>query len=163
MYRTESSRAKHCLPVPASGSAAFNVLLRTSRRECGEFIADASDRRTVFEDAVLRQPPHGRGFRCQSQADPASDAFDGHRSDLSAATDNASGVETQDLPLFAAKCADYAARPSLEHRHHVRSDVSRFSIFGGRYGLVQPLRAIMASVEHARLPHAGGGLSNRQM
>ncbi len=147
MYRTESSPAECCPPVPTSGFATLDVLLRAGWRESGESGSDAYDRRTVFEDAVLRQPQDCRGPGIQSQADSTADASNGDRSDLPAAADDASGIETQDLPVFTAKCDDYTARPGLEYRHHVRSDVSWFSLSGGRYGLVQPLCAIMAAVE----------------
>ena len=74
MHRTESSRAECCPPVPAFESAAIDVLLRTGWREPGESVADASDRRTVFEDAVLRQPQDCRCPGIQSQTDSAADA-----------------------------------------------------------------------------------------
>jgi len=160
MHRTESSRAERCLPVPASRPAAIDVLLRTGRRESGESVTDARHRRAVFEDTVLRQSPYGHGFGRQPQADSASDAADGHRSDLQQATDHTSSIEPQNIPVFTAKYDDYAARPGLEHRHHIRSHVSRFSLPGCGHGLVQPLRAIMATVEHARrriLPGGAGG------
>ena len=47
MHRTESSRAEYCLSVSASEAAAFDLVLRSGRREPGEFVADACDRRTA--------------------------------------------------------------------------------------------------------------------
>ena len=46
---------------------------------------DASDRRTIPEDAVLRQPEDGRDFGHRPQTGQTPDAFDGFGGDLSQA------------------------------------------------------------------------------
>ena len=63
--------------------------------------------------------------------------------------DDAAGRRTQDLPVFTAECGDHAAQPGVVHRHHVHSAAARLLVPGGGDGLVQPLRAGLAVVEHA--------------
>ena len=80
----------------------------------------------------------------------------GHRGDLPEAADDAAGGGTQDLPVFAAGCGDDAAGPGVERGHHLRAAAARVLVPGGGDGLVQPLRAGVAVVEHA-----GGQLLRR--
>jgi putative transposase len=77
MDRTASSRAERLAAVRAVGLAAIDALLRPPGRERREFGADATDRRAIPRDAVLRQPADGEGAGRQSHADSATDAVDG--------------------------------------------------------------------------------------
>ena len=54
-----------------------------------------------------------------------------------------------DLPVFAAECGDRAAQPGVVQRHHLRADAAGLDVLDGGHGLVQPLRAVVAVVEHA--------------
>ena len=71
------------------------------------------------------------------------------------------GRRAQDLPVFTAECGGHAARPGVVQRHHVRAAAARVLVPGGGAGLVQPVRAELAAVEHAGgellLRGAGGG------
>gem|GEM_PF-3508044 len=158
MHRFQSSCFEHHAPVPAAGLASFHVVLPTGGRDGRESAADASDRRAVFEETVLRKPKDGTGARMQSQADATIDAFDGPGGHLPETTDHVAGRRTQDLPIFTAKCADHAVRSGLEHRYHVRPDATRLSVFGGSDRLVQPLRVGLAAVQYAARHFLFGGV-----
>ena len=67
------------------------------------------------------------------------------------------GAGTQDLPVFTAECGGHAARPGVGQRHHVRAAAARVLVPGGGDGLVQPLRAGVAIVEHAGRQLLPGG------
>ena len=69
--------------------------------------------------------------------------------DLPEAADDAARRRAQDLPVFAAECGDHAAQPGVDQRHHLRSAAARLHVPDGGDGLVQPLRAGLAVVEHA--------------
>ena len=110
-----------------------------------------------LRDALLRQPQDGVRAGRQSQTRAAADAGDGLGGDLSEAADDAAGRRTQDLPVFTAECGDHAARPGVVQRHHVRAAAARLFVPGGGDGLVQPLRAGVAVVEHAGRKFLRGG------
>ena len=67
------------------------------------------------------------------------------------------GDRTQDLPVFTAECGGHAAQPGVVERHHVRAAAARVFVPGGGVGLVQPLRALVAVVEHAHGQLLPGG------
>ena len=118
---------------------------------------DPSDRQAIPEDAVLRQPENGRGIGHQPQAGASPDAIDGFgriypRPHLSGRH------RAPDLSVFAAECGHCAAKPSVVQRHHVCAHAARLDVLDGGHGLVQPLRAFVAIVEHARRPVLSGGL-----
>ena len=149
MHRIGTRRVLDHPPVRAVGAGAEHVLLSGNRRIGREPGADAADRRAVFADAVLRQPEAGRRAGGEPQARAAADAADGHRGDLPQAANDASGGGAQDLPVFAAECGGDAARPGVVQRHHVYPLKTRVFVPRGRDGLVQPLCAQLAAVEHA--------------
>ena len=158
MYRSAAFRFEHRSPVRAGRPAALHVVLRASRGDGREPRADAADRRALPEVAVLWQPQDCRGTGHQPQAGAAADAAYGLAGDLpEAAYDVASG-RTPDLPVFAAGYRGFSARPGVGHRHHVRTDASWVFVPGGDHGLVQPVRAVLAAVEHAGRGVLSGGL-----
>ena len=126
----------------------------TQRRRVG---AHAAARRTVFGNAVLRQSADGGGLGCESQMHPKADAFDGHRGNLSEAKVVAAERGASDLPLFAAEYRHYSAQPGMGQRHHLRADAARLDVPHGGDGLAQPLRVVVAVVEHDRRIVLRGG------
>jgi hypothetical protein len=62
------------------------------------------------------------------------------------------GPGPSDLPVFAEKPGNYAGKSGLEHRHHIHPVNSRVRLSGGDYGLVQPLRVELGSVDHFERP-----------
>ena len=75
---------------------------------------------------------------------------------------SAGGPRAPDLPVFAAEREHRAARPGVEHGHHLRAAGRGVHVPGGDHRLVQPLCHRLAAVEHAGrlvLPgDAGGGV-----
>ncbi len=149
MRRRQSFTTDDRPTVRAARPAAQHVVSRTDRRDGREPGADEADRRAVLADAVLRQPQDGARIGHQSQARTALDAPDGLGGDLSEASDDAAECRAQDLPVFTAESADHAARPGVGQRHHLHSAAARLFVPDGGDGLVQPLRAGLAVVEHA--------------
>ncbi len=98
---------------------------------------------------------------CQPQASPAADAVDGNRGDLPAAADHTPGDGTPDLSVFADKCRRGPFQPGVEQQYHIHSAMERIFVSGGGDGLVQPLRNLVATVEHARLQVLPGGTRRR--
>ena len=119
---------------------------------------DASNRRTIPEDAVLWQPEDGRGFGHRPQAGQTLDAFDGLGGDLSQAAIVATRSRTQNIPVFTAKYSDCQARPGVVQRHHLRADDAGLDVPDSGHGLVQPLRVVVAVVEHLGRTVLSGGL-----
>src|SRR6476646_3501294 len=168
MDRTEPSRAEHSAAVPAAGAEPIELVPHAGGRVGGELGADANDRRAVLTDAVLRLAEHdvladAARLRGQSQAGAALDADHGAGSDLSAAEHDPAKPGAQDLPVFTAGCGDSASQPGLEYGHHLHSVGPRLRLPDCSLGLVQPIRAVVGVVAHARwgiLP-GGAGASTR--
>ena len=122
-----------------------------------------------IDEQYLKTPFYGsrkmaKQLGISRYAGAASDAADGLGSDLSQAASVARRRRAPDLPVFAAKCGDRAAQPGVVERHHLRADAARLDVPDGGHGLVQPLRAVVAIVEHARravLPGGVGGSVGR--
>ena len=75
----------------------------------------------------------------------------------SQAANDARGQGTQDLPVFTAKCGDHAARPGVEHGHHVHHVGGWVRVPDGGAGLVQPVRLGLAVVGDAGRNFLFGG------
>src|SRR6187549_2151700 len=155
MDRTESSQAEHSSAVRGAGAEPVELVSRASWRVGGEPDIDASDRRAVPADTVLRLAEHGvladaARLRGQSQASAAADADDGLGSDLSAAEHDAAVPGAPDLPVFTARCGDSQAQPGLEHGHHLHPAGPWLRLPDGSRGWVQPIRAVGGVVAHAR-------------
>src|SRR5450755_2049302 len=119
MDRTESFRINDCSSVRAIGAGTEYALLPAGSREWGELGADASDRRAILADALLRQPQARGATGRQSQAGAAADAGDGDRSDLSQAADHLAGSWPPDLFLLATERGRDSERPGVVERYHV--------------------------------------------
>ena len=65
---------------------------------------------------------------------------------------------TSNLSLFAAEYGHYSAQPGVGQRHHLRADAARLDVLDGGDGLAQPLRVVVAVVEHDRRNVLRGGL-----
>ena len=126
------------LELPYFGSRKFAVLLGRERRQ-----------------------PH------QPKTRATTDAVYGHRSLVPEAESESSGSRSRDLSVPAPRCHRQPAQPGLEHRYYLHSDALGLSVPGGHYGLVQPLRAELGSLQYhggGLLPVcAGGGVPLRQV
>src|SRR5204862_7951308 len=113
MDRTRTSGDQHSAAVRAAGASPVDLLSGGGRRDGGEPGADATDRRAVPADAVLRFAEDGvladaARSRGQSQAGAAADANDGVGSDLSPPEHDAAVPGASNLPVFTAGCGDPA-------------------------------------------------------
>ena len=158
MHRTGTSRSERRAAVRVVGAGASSWYYRPA----GESAENLALMRAIDEQylrtPVLRQPQAGGRAGGESQAGAAADAGDGHRGDLPEAADDLAGGRTQDLPVFTAECGGHAAQPGVDQRHHVRAAAARILVPGGGDGLVQPLRADLAVVEHADRQLLPGGV-----
>ena len=116
-----------------------------------------------IDEQYLKTPFYGsrkmaRGVGHRSQAGAAADAADGPGGDLPQAAAVAEHDGAPDLPVFAAERGDRAARPGVVQRHHLRADAAGLDVPDGGHGLVQPLRAVVAVVEHAGRAVLPGGV-----
>jgi transposase InsO family protein len=110
MCRTGTQEAVDRAAVRFARAGAQHMVLQASRRIGREPGADASDRRAVLADPVLRQPQVSGGAGRQSQAHWAADARDGHRGNLPQKAHDLARRGAQDLPVFTAECGE-VARP----------------------------------------------------
>src|SRR5215831_3741806 len=148
MDRSATFRSERATAMRPPRCAALDLLLSVTAGEHGEPASAAEARRAVLGLPVFRQPSHGRHAGSRPQAHPAIDADSGNRSSLSETESESAGARPRGLPLPPAGCLDRAAQPRLEHRYYVPSDAWRLPLFGGRHGLVQPLRAQLGTVQH---------------
>ena len=132
------------------GCAALNLLSPAAAGKLRELAADAPARRAVPEAAVFRQPQNGGRTGRESQTDAAADAAHGHRSALRQAQLEPSRAGPPGVSVLVTRCEDRTCKSRLEHRYYVHSDAGRLSVPGGGDGLVQPLRAELGTLEHAR-------------
>ena len=124
---------------------------------------DASHRRTIPEDAVLRESAddglsHAKGVRSEPEACAALDAADGRRGDLSASTDDDDRLGTPQIPVFIARSCDHEARRSVGGGHHVHPDGEWVHVPGGDHRLAQPVRVGVAVVEQPGEQFLRGGV-----
>ncbi len=161
MDRPLPPQTEHPAAVPTVGPVPLNLLLGSSPRERREPLAAAPDRRTLLGSPVLRQSQDGRRTRDQSQTRPTTDAPDGHRGSLRQTELEPCDSWPSHLPVPSARAADRAGSPSVEHRYHLHSATTGFSISGGHRGLVQPLRLELGAFQHPRCRLLFGGSGHR--
>lgn len=149
MDRSSTCAAKRSSPMRVARSTSLNVVLRTSGRIDRKLETDARYRRAVSQDTVLWQPKDVRSVWRQSQANSAFDETDGNRSDLSKTSHHLARRWTQDLPVFTAKCGNYSSQPGVEYRYHLPADATRFFVSSRGDGLVQSVRAELATFQYA--------------
>jgi len=160
MHRTEPSPFEPSPAMRVAGLEPSELVLQRRGRVGRELGVDAADRRAIPEDALLRQTQDGRGVGHRRPAGGPTDAADGIGVDLPQAASVAERDGTSNLPLFAAEYEDRAAQPGVVERHHLRADAAGLDVLDGGDGLVQPMRVVVAIVEHfgwVVLPGSVGG------
>src|SRR5436309_7604376 len=132
----------------------LDLLPPAGRRVGGEPAPDAADRRAISQDPVLRQPEDGgvpgtlrRGG--ESQADPAAHGVDGAGGIAPEAADDGTGIRRAGVSLPASRPGAEPYQRGLEFGYHVHSHETWFHVPDGGDRLVQPLRPVVAAVEHA--------------
>ena len=115
-------------------------------------MSDASHRRAIPEDAVVRESADdgvaGSARLCgESQAGATTDATDGFGGDLSQASNDGCCNGASEIPLFIAGSCGHAAQRSVGGGHHVHSHVDGIHVPGSGDRLVQPVRVVVAIVE----------------
>jgi hypothetical protein len=157
--------------VRAVGSEPVELLLRAGDGVGREPGTHGEDRPGVHGPSVPWQSRHdglaaARRARDQSQTGAAADAVDGSGSGVSEAAIVGRRSRPPGLSVSASERVDRARGPGVEHGYHVYSAAERVHVPDGGDGLVQPLRAVVAAVEHAGRGvlsgGAGGGIEPRQ-
>lgn len=142
--RSEKQETESFMAMQNPGACPVELLLSAGRSRSGRCPADESDRRAIYEDALLREPEDGRVFESsgafgESEADSKADERDGHPGDLSRpqyqpAVFGACGVS---VPL--EKSFDREAQPGLECGYHVHPALAWFCLSRGDSRLVLPV------------------------
>ena len=127
--------------MPGFGTVPIGLLLPAGGSGSGRGSADESDRRTIYEDAFLREPEDGYVFESpgtfgESEADSKADARDGDSGDLSRAQYQPASDGTCGVSVSSEKSFHRAAQPGLERGHYLHSSGPRFCVFGGDPRLV---------------------------
>ena len=139
--------------VRAARREPLVAVLRAPGRERGEPRADAPAGRAAPGASVPRQPADdaapasgGRGRRTAPGA--AADAADGHGGDLPEAAHQRGQPRAPGVPLSAARPRGRPSGPGVVRGHHLHPCFARLLPSGGRDGLGQPPRPVVAAVEH---------------
>ena len=133
----------------------FELLPRVERAVGqAERSCDETDRSALPEMASVWFPPYDPGIIAllqpahQREAGSASNAGDGVEIHSAPAPSQSGMARAPALPLLAQRPVNRGSRTSLVCRHHVYPDAPRSSLYGGGYGLVQPIRAGLGTVQH---------------
>ena len=144
-------RIEYSAAVPPDWGFALGSVLRSESGEGRESAIDASDRRAVHTDAVLRGPKDemvaprtGIWHQCETGA--ADYATNGSCRHLPQATAVETGARTSDLSVPTQRNADRPSKPGLDERHHLYSVAARIHLSGRGHGLVQPIRLGVGSI-----------------
>jgi hypothetical protein len=101
------------------------------------------------DDGMAQEP----GLPGQPETGPASAGNHGAPGHLPVSQDEPTSSWPPSISVSATGCSDYPAQPGLERRHYLHPHGSRLLVSGGHHGLVQPVCALLAVVQHP-----GGGL-----
>jgi len=141
--------------VRSGGHRQIQLLLRADgRRKHGERDADASDRPTLSEVAVLRVTPDetcpGGALRavCEREACGPADEGDGASLHLAQAEFESARTRAPDLSLPVKRAGNTGSGLGLLCGHHVYPATSGAPLSGGRDGLVQPVCPGLETVKH---------------
>ena len=144
-------------------------VLHTGGAERGGSPGDEAYRRAIHADAVLRfsandGPSEDAWYRSQPQAGAAFDAADGARGHLPEAAPVRELPAAQGVSLLAARGRREQSGPGVEYGYNLHPVAAWICVLGGDPGLVQPVRAHVAVIEHAGcgvLPGGAGGCAER--
>src|SRR6516164_5199435 len=146
------------------GPQPLDLLPPPGDRVGGGPAVDAVDRPAVPRDPVLREPEDGGVLEAvrggsQPQAGPTPHEADGAGGAASPTANDRGGARREGLPLPAARSYADSRGRGLEFGHHVCADEAWLHVPDGGDRLVQPLRPVLAAVEHAggRLLFEGAG------
>src|SRR2546422_2393367 len=151
MDQSRAFRTEHSTAVRAGRTGPVELLLPGSGGDAREPRADASDRRAVHADTVLRDPAADsmvaqQRLRGQSQASGALDEADGTGGDLPEASAESANRRASDLSVPVARRPDRAPGPGLEYRHCLYSIAGRVRLPRGCDRLVQPICVVLGVV-----------------
>ncbi len=134
--------------------AAQHTVLSAGWSEGRGPVGDATDRRAVHGDAVLRGRADDGGVaaaRVSDRSQPGASlaAADGPGGALSEASSERAGRSgASRVPVFVAGSANRSSQPGVVVGHHVHPPAAGFCVPGGDPGLVQPLRAVVVSLDN---------------
>lgn len=153
MDRTLSFQNQHCTAMRADGVGTLELLLSGSRRNGGESPDYVATGRDIHPQALLWGSPHGcriaeSRLLGQSKTGPTPVAKDGTGGRLSEAETEPRRARSQDISISAKRIDNQSSESGLEHRYNLCSTETRLCLFGGRNGLVQPLRAVLGNIHN---------------
>ena len=153
MDRLERRASEHRTSMWVGRIFSFRVLLPGCGRECEEPDVDAVARRAIHANAVLWRDQDDRlagqaGSCGQLETRSETASIDGSGSHLRQTEAVGPRAWTSRLPLSAAGFGDRKTECMLGDRHHVHPLETRIRVPGCDHGLVQPLRAVVGSVDH---------------
>lgn len=154
MDRTLKREYQHRATVRTVGTVSLEPVLPGKRAQPAESVADAVDRRAIYETTVLRL---AQDYRLaaqarapgESQASRTVDAGDGASGDLPETSTITASSRTSNLSILASRCTDSTTQPGLEYRHHLHPTSGWIPLFGCNYGLVQSLCTGVGSINNA--------------
>lgn len=150
--RSEKQEAESVMAMQNPGACPVEFLLSAGCLRSGGCDADEFDRRTIYEDALLRKPEDGRIFESvgacgESEAGSKTDERDGYPGDLSGSQYQPAADGSCGLSVSVEKSFDRETQPGLERRHHVHQTLAGFCLSGGNSRLVLPVRSGLEALE----------------
>lgn len=129
-------------------------LLSVGRSQSGRCSANESDRRAIYEDAVLWEPEDGRVFESsgthgESETDSKTDASDGDPGDLSRSQYQPAADGSYGVSISFEKHFDRSSQSGLERGYHVYPAFAGFCLSRGDSGLVLPICSGVETLEQS--------------
>lgn len=152
MDRPQGEAVQFAASVRDAGAFAVELVLRTDASRSRGYCSDERNRRAVYGYALLWEPENGMyASACWIYREPETcseaDAGDGNLGDGSWAKHKPEAGRTRCLSLSASWVDDPAAGSCLEYRYHLHPFVEGFCVPGSGFGLVQPIRFILAAIQ----------------
>ena len=157
MYRSRQYTNNPFQAMPVARHLPGKHLPCTAGGERGKSDPDEYYRSDFYLIPVLWEPPDVLLFAFtrvsgKPQKNTAAHADNGYRGNIPETELEPTQLGTPNIPVSAAQCGHCTAGSGLEYGYYLPSVIRWFCLFGSVYRLVQPLRAIIRSVNHPGSP-----------
>jgi hypothetical protein len=157
MHRPEQYTNKPFPAMPVTRHLTIEHLPYCAWREGRKSASDEYHRSHFHLVSVLWKSPDVFLFAFswvsgKPQKNSAAHADDGYRGDIPETAPEPTQCGTPDIPVSTAQCGHRTAGSGLEHRYYLSPAIRWFCLSGSVYRLVQPLRAVLRSVNHLGSP-----------